>query len=462
MRLFGIVALLILILSLAEHARDPESWNWFFGIGQKARPAQRIDNRVARKEGPAESGPSSAIMIRQDEPPERLQPAQEAKRDARGDEDDPVADMVQMTWSKSWRAIWRDIRHDDRTLLFRVLESTKDAAPLGKQHEVQSEEAIDAVDRLWNSYQSDAFQEIGNLTGNEQSRWVDTLRQVNGRWKELKRSLQLASKGGRLTARETKLIADYEQELRGVCFALVRDDGAFLRPDEKQIWFHLLHDLRHRDADSLAAISVGNVGYAAMYNQPETYRGKVVTLRAQVRWAYRVPAIDNHLGIKEFNVLWLLPEGNRDTPVVVYALALPPGFPELKDRGRDRGMTKLYEDVVVSGYFFKRGAYRGQDGIYTAPLVLANVPVWKPSPGIGETDERGAELFGEALLIAVIIFVLAAGVVYVVASRSARPRRNLDDGQVRAQIADLRKLELPPTVGEALKRLAQEEQGDAK
>lgn len=91
-----------------------------------------------------------------------------------------------------------------------------------------------------------------------------------------------------------------------------------------------------------------------MYNQPEAYRGKLVTVRAQVRWAYRVPAIKNYLGIKEFNVLYLAPEGVPDKPLIVYSLGLPPGFPQLQEQNHPSGMTALHEDVVVTGYFFKR------------------------------------------------------------------------------------------------------------
>ena len=458
LRLFGAVALLILILALAERARDPASWNWFFSLEKTPQKTEeRINNRLARKEGPAESNPEGTITVSKEEPQPAILP---------GKDESPKLvseiDPVQQTWSKSWKAIWRDIGTDDRTFLYRLLESAQDAAPFGEPDAVSAENTIDSIDRLWTTYQTAAFQEIGSLAGNEQDLWIDTLRQVNGRWKEVKRALQLTAKGGTLTSAEQKLLADFQEDVNRVCFALVRDDATFLRPDEKQLWFHLLHDLKTRNSADLAGESLGNVGYAAMYNQPETYRGKLVTLRAQVRWAYRVQAIDNHLGIKEFNVLWLVPEGSGDTPIVVYALGLPPGFPELKDRDKDRGMTKLYEDVVVMGYFFKRGAYRGQDGTYTAPLVLANVPVWKPMLGSRETEERGAGLLGEAIVVAFSLFVIGVGVVYIVFLRQRTPRRTLDDEQVRANIADLKKLDLLPSTSEAPQKMAEEAKRDPK
>ena len=51
LRLFVAVAAVILVLALAERARDPASWNWLFGLKDKAGNAEKpINNRIARTE----------------------------------------------------------------------------------------------------------------------------------------------------------------------------------------------------------------------------------------------------------------------------------------------------------------------------------------------------------------------------------------------------------------------------
>ena len=125
-------------------------------------------------------------------------------------------------------------------------------------------------------------------------------------------------------------------------------------------------------------------------------------------------------------------------------------------------MTKMHEDVALTGYFFKRGAYRGQDGTYTAPLILANTFEWQPTPGPEETEKRGAGLMGEAFIIAIALFLIGAGVVYLIVLRNRTPRRAFDSDQVNVSIADLTKMDSPPTTNEALQKMSEEAKRDAK
>lgn len=439
------VGLLILVLTLAERARDPESWNWLFGLQDKHGQVEKpIDNRLARKEAPSQEPETVFVQTGN----KKVLP-----------EKPPAAETVpaQESWKAAWRSVWRDLGHDERTLVFRLTEAAADSKPFATENASRAENAIAAIDGLFSTYQASAFQEIAAMKGEEQKTWTTMLRHVNGRWgKELKPALQLVALGGNPSDAERKTIADFQREIEGLCLTEVRDDATFLRPDENQIWFHLMHELQAQSPAELAAKSEGVVGYGAMYNQPDAYRGKVVTVKAQVRAAYRVPAIKNYLGIKEFNVLYLAPEGVPDKPVVVYSLGLPPGFPKLNDQGHPSGMTMLHEDVEVTGYYFKRGAYRGKDANYTAPLILVNTPTWIPVQGQQDTIARGREVWRESLVISVVLFAVGAGFVYMVVRWNRAPARKLDDEQVRAAVADLQNADLPPTLQESLKRLAEE------
>jgi hypothetical protein len=161
----------------------------------------------------------------------------------------------------------------------------------------------------------------------------------------------------------------------------VQDDTVIFRPAEREIWFHELARVRDENKDQLHQASLGRVSYLQLNQQPADYRGKLVTVLGTVRLAYRVPAAPNDLGVKEYCVYWVHPAGGPDSPLIVYALGTPPGFPSLASRsgGARQSRGTLREDVEVTGIFFKRCAYAAKGGTYTAPLLIANVPDWRPA-----------------------------------------------------------------------------------
>src|SRR5262249_20572092 len=137
----------------------------------------------------------------------------------------------------------------------------------------------------------------------------------------------------------------------------------------------LLGKLQKRAPDELRLESSGPISYAQLFKQSSTYRGKLVTVRGTAADVYWVEAPENAYGIKRYWVYWLHPEG-ANSPILVYSLDKPEGFPfiDISEAGRKK-MPSL-EDVEFTGFFFKRYAYQGQGGIYTAPMILAREPVW--------------------------------------------------------------------------------------
>jgi hypothetical protein len=147
--------------------------------------------------------------------------------------------------------------------------------------------------------------------------------------------------------------------------------------------------------------SVGLVGHTQLFHDPDDYRGQVVTIRGTVRFA----SYDDHY------VLWIRPEGEPTSPIVIYALELPPGFPRIEPSTAE--LTKLQEEVEVSGIFVKRGSYLAQDGPRTAPLIVARSPVRMHSPSdadVRKIDQRawlwptiGAALAISAAIVLVVV-----------------------------------------------------------
>ncbi len=164
--------------------------------------------------------------------------------------------------------------------------------------------------------------------------------------------------------------------------------------------------------------STGRVGFLQLDEQPNVYRGRLVTIGGVVRSAKRVKAPENAYGVKQYYQLWLQPERSEGELIVVYSLKVPAGFPL---------GPELDADCTATGFFFKRWAYLGKSGPLTAPLILSRTISWTPppkahpSPAVGESF---AISLGAAVLLAVI---LTSAVV-------ARGRRNRRQSAADAEL----------------------------
>lgn len=184
--------------------------------------------------------------------------------------------------------------------------------------------------------------------------------------------------------------------------AQIKDDTYF-RPGEHDAWFRLLELARDE-----AAIQATPVTFLELFEQPTAYRGRFVSMSGTVRLVERKPAPKNDAGMNGYYQVWLQPRDQPSSLVVAYCLQLPDGFPRA---------GRMQEPATISGYFFKRWAYRAQDTIRTAPLLLANTIEWRPRTATMSKDE------GYDVLIPAIACVLVAGgiVVWLIATRQREP-----------------------------------------
>lgn len=146
-------------------------------------------------------------------------------------------------------------------------------------------------------------------------------------------------------------------------------DNTYFRAEENVAWFATLKHLQTLSSQRLKQDSVGEVTYAQFLKQPETYRGKIVTISGTAMREELIEAPPNDLGIDQYHRLIIRPTGGGVWPLVVYSLALPEKFP--------RG-DNLHADVHVIGIFFKNWSYAWQDGLGLAPVVLAKSVEWQP------------------------------------------------------------------------------------
>ena len=192
-------------------------------------------------------------------------------------------------------------------------------------------------------------------------------------------------------------------------YAVVRDDTPF-RASESEVWFRLLATLHDSDHTLLDSDQVEAVGFTQLFKQPRQFRGRLVGLEGIVRRAHRLMAPPNEHGITAYWRCWLFIDGTKN-PIVVYALRMPDGFPQ--------GMS-IHETIELAGVFFKRWAYNLRGGIRTAPVVVAQRPVWRRSTAMGRGPPTVTRLQAVvAVAVTVGFSVLLAALI------SYRRRRNL-------------------------------------
>lgn len=147
-------------------------------------------------------------------------------------------------------------------------------------------------------------------------------------------------------------------------------DNTYFRVEENAAWFRTLKHLQTLSAKYLNQESLGEITYAQFIKQPDTYRGKIVSITGTAMREETIKAPTNDMGIDEYHRLVIRPTGGGVWPFVVYSLDLPAKFP----RGDD-----IHADMHVDGIFFKNWSYAWQDGLGLAPVILANNVNWQPN-----------------------------------------------------------------------------------
>ncbi len=188
--------------------------------------------------------------------------------------------------------------------------------------------------------------------------------------------------------------------------AAVRDDTVF-RSADGPAWFAIWEKLTEEASADGPAPRGRKVGFAQLFEQPRSFRGRRVRFAGRMRRLQEVEAPANDLGIERTWQAWIEPAGGPPSPIVVYFLSVPPGT---------RAGLRVDEPVIVDGVFFKRWAYQASDAIRLAPLVMAAAPIRPPriERGRGESAIVGWALVSIAVLVAFTAVTLS------MASRSRR------------------------------------------
>jgi hypothetical protein len=168
-------------------------------------------------------------------------------------------------------------------------------------------------------------------------------------------------------------LPDTERYFPGVFpgYLLSVTDGAAFRAGDEDAWYHLINVLRLNDQERFEKASLGHHSYRQLSGQSGYFRGRVVTAAGTVRRSERIPIGKNPYGFEgTLFRLWVFPD-DTTSPLVVYSLELPEGFP-IGER--------IKEEVEATGFFFKRWAREAQkDDISLFPLVISKTIRWNES-----------------------------------------------------------------------------------
>ena len=261
---------------------------------------------------------------------------------------------------------------------------------------------------------------------------------------------------------EVPLEAGIQRLFPGVTAELlapIRHDAPF-SPSEHKALTTLLDILNQTPEQDLASFARQSVPYVQLYSQPEVYCGELVHVKGLLRSAYSdLKLAKNDVGISTYSQLWISPSDRSKHEVFsAYVLDLPADFP----RG-ETAKGAAPGEVELTGFYFKRWAYRAKDGnLRSTPLLLAKTATWRPAPPPEEPEQMKPEVVAQDMTIAVVTSLAICGFMVWYVMRRRTP--SLREQQLmslasrrqsgRAVLDDLRGREVSPEVLSALGKSA--------
>lgn len=120
--------------------------------------------------------------------------------------------------------------------------------------------------------------------------------------------------------------------------------------------------------------------FVDLYDEPELYHGKLVTLTGHLRKLSSFKPDDNPYGIKEdLWEAWLYDPHGQNHPAVVISTSRDLLGESTEAQLKSSGEF-VTDHVSITGYFFKEYGYEGQDAIRFAPMLIAQRIEYHPPP----------------------------------------------------------------------------------
>ncbi len=228
--------------------------------------------------------------------------------------------------------------------------------------------------------------------------------------------------------------------------ANVRDDSK-VRNEERHAEYDILRILGETPSAEIAKASIGLVAFVEIFEQPQSYRGMVVTLEAHLRRCDKVDAGVNDEGLESFYQLWLTPDDRSGEVVCVCCAELPKGI--TVGAGLD-------EPVRFDAVMFKRMAYQAQGNEWRiAPLLLARTVQRQPQKVAAREQPMpgNVQTIATATIAVLCVAVALGAAAWAMTRRASRmnPYARSTPKQGNLEFENLRELEVSPDVLQALR-----------
>ena len=220
------------------------------------------------------------------------------------------------------------------------------------------------------------------------------------------------------------IAGEIQQLIDALAVSRIEDNKSFRRSGELA-WYRMYQQIKHmrNEYGNLDRLSFGATSFAQLYRQREFQRGRLLTVKGNVRQAYKVSSVANPLEIDEFYVLTIRVRDD-DSPVIVYCLEAPSSFPNVpnKDPNGDTLLLNQNDEIKLTGYFFKIWAYSTPEGTYTAPLIVADTFKWIADTGKSPEESQTSTSLDNfpTWLVFTIAGIVAIGVCGYVFTTSRR------------------------------------------
>jgi len=220
------------------------------------------------------------------------------------------------------------------------------------------------------------------------------------------------------------IAGEIQQLIDALAVSRIEDNKSFRRSGELA-WYRMYQQIKHmrNEFGNLDRLSFGATSFAQLYRQREFQRGRLLTVKGNVRQAYKVSSVPNPFEIDEFYVLTIRVRDD-DSPVIVYCLEAPSSFPNVpnKDPNGDTLLLNQNDEIKLTGYFFKIWAYSTPEGTYTAPLIVADTFKWIADTGKSPEESQTSTSLDNfpTWLVFTIAGIVAIGVCGYVFTTSRR------------------------------------------
>ncbi len=432
LKILLLLCLFMGVLALMAYAGRPATWEWMWKLqgppsSQTSTSRQPPSTPASQAEAAGKSPLSASEPLNRsghtatDEfPSEPLVTSAPRLRAGEPDDSSLSAD-VRTAQLDGWNHVLGQLSPAQRELLRRGMWKRRHDQLLDSDDQAQWPTLMQQLTSNWHNYYAQAAQMItednGQLTERQKRLSQEIVETSKSLWKQRAAALSAAGRPQALTVDQVADLADLQALFDRRDFSQI-EDNTVLRSAETAAWYRCWEKLAGLSSQELNQ-AVGPLTYVQLFSQPNEFRGQLVKITGTARWGYRVKSRAARFGIDSYVVLGILPGRGTSSPIVVYCVGLPAGFPKVQSGNSADGGSQLDEDIQITGYFFKRWLHASGEGMTLSPLILGRVTQWHPPNKSAQTTKL-ARLSPSMIVLAVCGMALVGTCIAVWVYRSSR------------------------------------------